>query len=93
MVTPRRKPHVYHSFCGFKLFLIFLYYATTQSDDSKRIAMGQWCQFTLSIGGNNLQFYPNFALFCEHWGDEARPLFFSRESNMTNVQHAFEQIK
>ena len=23
----------------------------------------QWCRFTLSIGGNNLQFYPNFALF------------------------------
>ena len=43
-------------------------------------------------GGDNLQFYPNFALF-KHWGDEARPPFFSRETNMTNVQHAFEQIK
>ena len=23
----------------------------------------QWCRFMLSIGGDNLQFYPNFALF------------------------------
>ena len=23
----------------------------------------QWCRFLLSIGGNNLQFYPDFALF------------------------------
>ena len=23
----------------------------------------QWCQFLLGIGGDNLQFYPNFALF------------------------------
>ena len=24
---------------------------------------GQWCRSLLSIGGDNLQFYPNFALF------------------------------
>ena len=46
----------------------------------------------LSIGGDNLQFYRNFAPFST-LGDEARPLSFSRESNMTHVQHAFEQIK
>ena len=27
-----------------------------------------------------------------NWGDEAGPLFYSRESNMTNVQHASGQI-
>ena len=30
-------------------------------------------------GGNNLQFYPNFALFSTLGGDELRPRFFSGE--------------
>ena len=29
----------------------------------KNNGQDQWCRFMLSIGGNNLQFYPNFALF------------------------------
>ena len=57
------------------------------------IAWSQGCRFMLRIGGNNLQFYPYFAPFSTLRGDEARPLSFSRESNMTHVQHAFEQIK
>ena len=32
-----------------------------------KILTKQGCRFLLSIGGENLQFYPNFALF-EHWG-------------------------
>ena len=37
----------------------------------------QWRRFMLSIGvGDNLQFYPNFALFSTLGGDEAQPLFF-----------------
>ena len=38
----------------------------------------QGCKSLLSIGGDNLQFYPNFALFST-LGDEPRPRFFSGE--------------
>ena len=39
--------------------------------------------------GDNLQFYPILNIR----EDEAGQLFFLREQNMTNVQHAFEPTK
>ena len=50
-----------------------------------------WCRFMLRIRGDNLQFYPNFALFST-LGGWSSPRFFSHESNMTSVQHASGQI-
>ena len=47
-----------------------------------------------ALGGIICNFTPILPYF-EHWGHEARPQFFSRESNMTNVKHPFEpnQVK
>ena len=37
----------------------------------------QWCRYLFSIGGDNLQFYLNFALFSTLREDETRPRFCS----------------
>ena len=44
------------------------------SDLSLHMTLNQECRSLSSIGGDNLQFYPNFALFST-WGDEPRPRF------------------
>ena len=56
------------------LEIMYLY----QTMHKSRYYLGQGCKSLLSIGGDNLQFYPNFALF-SRLGGEPRPRFFSAE--------------
>ena len=59
----------------------------------------QWCRSLLSIGGDNLQFYPNFLLFSTFWGmnldhDFVQMWKFSEDKKKKKrMEHFFSQIQ
>ena len=62
--------------------------------DSKQ----QWCRSLLSIGGDNLQFYPNFALFSTLGGWTSTTILFRcgnsvKTKKKANGTHFFPQIQ
>ena len=57
-----------------------------------------WCRSLLSIGGDNLQFYPNFALFSTLGGmnldhDFVQVWKFSVDQKKMQLEHFFPQIQ
>ena len=63
---------------------------------SKRftVCCRQGCRFLLRIGRDNLQFYPNFALFSTWGRNEPRPRFFFQISKVIeDKKHVFTKIE
>ena len=63
-------------------------------DDCWALSSLQWCRSLLSIGGDNLQFYPNFALFSTLRGinldhDFVQVWKFSEDQKKMQMEHFF----
>ena len=54
-------------------------------------AYDQWCRFMLSIGGNNLQFYPNFVLFTTLGEMKLDHYFFHESKSIEDQKKAFTE--
>ena len=55
---------------------------------------GQWCRSLLSIGGDNLQFYPNFALFSTLGGMNLDHEFGNLvKTKKMQMEHCFPRIQ